>query len=1435
MFTFRAHQSDAHRAHYSIDQTSLLPMSAAILLCLDDEQRLNIASAQIPKIYGSPESLEVLHQIVPLLNADQLNLIYLDLSNFTTAALTSGNEAWSRHAISFIQSVPSLLEHILDQIVSLLENEIAHKFNFIQPVESYTGEATTAPSHDDVDFVQLCHLFSFLTILFTTESLKDMDALTKIDRKLSIFLGHKDDAIASGCSQLIRWRVDLMSRQCVKDMATCKYYWDLIWAIKRAALIRIHVSNASIMWLRLLSASASDLASNSYFQENVINQEFYWRYLQTGLASSSHEQRKFCLSILQLSIRLINCSFVTDIFAWNTSNTKILLREWQRYTTIYEIVGVDTSLHQLQASTNDILFMMSPESLIHASWGFCLLSTGFQASMDSVRKAAALILLQLDSENLNALKYGLPFFEKQFLPYMMLSRHFNVRRVQPSSNALQCQYGRKFSVFLSLVIKSMDNERDAVDFARSTLRVLISSKESFDAVKIYTTWGIVKGLNGLKILEFGVDDSFLVELFDNPTEGELYSKVVQTLNLKLVLAFKPLSLADFIDLMSKYVNHNGYKILRSNLRHIESYVEQGGFTLENFGELANSLSSPEQAVLFTNLCFAETSTIQSYADMFYKTFGDAYITKLFESGCEILPSQRSLELVLQSALLNDYSIGNIKALTNGLKNLLTPTKLFLEQYWNALQTTLNQPTPQSVVDLFPRLEFLNTLLDSQELVISVKEAVAALSRSVPSSSEFAQSIDGYYKLRKSIIGELHVLVNHSIPNEPLENDEIQTIMSSIDAESTHSVTCQAVCNIAEKLFRQSSFTESNVTSLIADLLSAVVDMDENRFKLEDRQLHHSLIAVFFNLRVLLQAEVDSYLNELLEQFSDVIVKNAFARRGLLPKMMDCLMEYKRSNSASFERLAFLPKLLLESIMLRQLENSVFCIEGIIGTLYDTEIAPETKSNLYFEAYGVPEVAYKARLYAILNSIETEAFAVKLMDICIGDESSLVSTSDVRFNDGNEEFVRCQIAKTIVAVMDVIDATKFTTHYLPKLFQLVESDPSPLVRSYLEWAIAYNLLHSPEHLQSTFESLSSLLENHELKPVIVTIYERILFLAVQSMDQEKEAIYLSKLINMVVPAAATNKAVTRHFSMSLAISIYEEIERKNLAINPELVAIVYTMYSSAIGTSAFSQFRSGAACLWDVLKDLDLVHISGGLLVELSNREVEHVTRLEFLEYLSEEDLKRLRHPVGEPRKDTWSSVASGVVGPALDEQGQKKLSPLQTKSGAWSTVMDVDKKTEISDIVRSDLIVVASLVDKPPNLGGICRLCDVLGAGLITLHDMKVKEHPQFKNVAVTADHWMPMAEVKPELLVSFLRLKKADGYTLMGLEQTDKSVVLNSELKFPKKTLILLGREKEGIPGELLAELDLCVEIKQVGVIRSMNIQTAAAVIVHAYSSQNC
>jgi len=60
-------------------------------------------------------------------------------------------------------------------------------------------------------------------------------------------------------------------------------------------------------------------------------------------------------------------------------------------------------------------------------------------------------------------------------------------------------------------------------------------------------------------------------------------------------------------------------------------------------------------------------------------------------------------------------------------------------------------------------------------------------------------------------------------------------------------------------------------------------------------------------------------------------------------------------------------------------------------------------------------------------------------------------------------------------------------------------------------------------------------------------------------------------------------------------------------------------------------------------------------------------------------------------------------------------------------------------------------------------------------------------------------------------------------------------DYQFPERTLLLLGAEQQGIPVELLAHLDQCVEIPQLGMIRSLNVHVSASILVWEYSRQVC
>lgn len=162
------------------------------------------------------------------------------------------------------------------------------------------------------------------------------------------------------------------------------------------------------------------------------------------------------------------------------------------------------------------------------------------------------------------------------------------------------------------------------------------------------------------------------------------------------------------------------------------------------------------------------------------------------------------------------------------------------------------------------------------------------------------------------------------------------------------------------------------------------------------------------------------------------------------------------------------------------------------------------------------------------------------------------------------------------------------------------------------------------------------------------------------------------------------------------------------------------------------------------------------------------------------------------------------------------------------------RKRAASRQARQPLVVVASLIDKVPNLAGLARTCEVFQASSLVVADRRVAQDPSFAAISVTAEKWLPISECPESALVPFLIRKKRQGYTIIGVEQTAESVPLHSfDFVEHERAVILLGREKEGIPSELLALMDFCVEIPQLGLIRSLNVHVSAALAIYEFTRQ--
>ena len=88
---------------------------------------------------------------------------------------------------------------------------------------------------------------------------------------------------------------------------------------------------------------------------------------------------------------------------------------------------------------------------------------------------------------------------------------------------------------------------------------------------------------------------------------------------------------------------------------------------------------------------------------------------------------------------------------------------------------------------------------------------------------------------------------------------------------------------------------------------------------------------------------------------------------------------------------------------------------------------------------------------------------------------------------------------------------------------------------------------------------------------------------------------------------------------------------------------------------------------------------------------------------------------------------------------QKKLVPWR------SLIPDHELRPSTAEPVvkKEGLIVVASLIDRLPNLGGLSRTCEVFGVSEYVIGNLRYIEDKQFQNLSVTAEQWIPISEVR--------------------------------------------------------------------------------------------
>lgn len=1284
-------------------------------------------------------------------------------------------------------------------------------------------EEVESPFMED-EFLRLLNLLETIFLSFDvdleTENDKTTDTLNQI---LIALLFCDNEPIALLCSKLMRWRHQQIAQMLLKD----EHLDNLVWELIRSAYSQrdIHDWKERDCLTLILRILGSGVITKSFI--SFMKTEEYWKFLQLALNHTIHERRKLGLSILNLTIKSLTendfGSFATELFQWDCSKKEQLEESWKRYTTLYEIVAIDTALNQIQAARSDIINLFNDKN-VEASWGIILFATGLKASMESVRKYMMLLMFQI--KDMSIFSANLTLLRSTLLPSVMLAFHYKAETSAiEQANADVCEYGEVVTDFFKDILIGSGNKTE--ETLTEILNLLIDFGTAFDPARIYASLGVYKYLSLENSKLLNASQLILVKkLFEFEAEDPVFETTMKSIYARFL---------NFVD-EDSVSPIEWIECLGVHLKRCTCSFSHFGNENDSFDIIPKTLYQDKMNEILSNIgqdcMFDIISTIN-------------FNLPILDLNTEILlllPNILDYKKVLDEKLINDAVSENIISLLNMSEDDVKYKNAhkLITLYDNLITIDAGQLISKITKEFsLNKFNFVSAVIGKYSQREEVNEDLLDLYQVI--LSYFKSSKDKFEIRDQTYASFFNIFVQlierDILVVEPVYTDKLLKLAkSNIDTDNNHYSANLAITKLCTLIH-----TRSRKTSCF-DIISTIWEnINDERLILKEIDLHILLIENIFNEENLKLAFKDegSELQFKIKEYGLQVASLGYSRRQFLPKLAELLCNFVKSNNLdgnSKGQFSWFIELLIAVLIQPQMEQNIFQLKSVIGLLYDRTFNDTTRYSLYSKVFGEPEIY--ARVYIIIAVLySNESVKSGIIEYLTNNGNMLYSKKRIDGPEERERLLKWQISLLAMRSMRS-QINNFDKFNMEDILKSIEFEASPLVRIYKEWFIGYYLAESyamNTEVSSIEECLLEWLNDHS-KPTLLVSAERIFFIVLSSSKESCNRTLLKKYLCSLIPNATSNKPLVRHFSNSLMLSFWPTFQ--DLLSDDSLGPVVGGLYLNAKQTQIVGQYRAGDANIWHLYDDLTLTGIFGNMIRKITDHDAQYISAHTFEKVIGNGSHCN-EFPIGEDETYAWLDKREGnTVGKKkpmhIQLDDSDVMSPLQKKSGAWETILDIDNKKQTSSVRRSELIVVASLVDKPPNLGGICRLCDVLGVGLVTVDDIKVKNHPQFKNVAVTADKWMPMKEVPTGSIIEFMREKKKEGYTLIGLEQTDKSVKLDENYRFPKKSLMLLGTEAHGIPGHLLSELDLCLEIQQFGVIRSMNIQTATAVIVHSYTIQH-
>lgn len=153
----------------------------------------------------------------------------------------------------------------------------------------------------------------------------------------------------------------------------------------------------------------------------------------------------------------------------------------------------------------------------------------------------------------------------------------------------------------------------------------------------------------------------------------------------------------------------------------------------------------------------------------------------------------------------------------------------------------------------------------------------------------------------------------------------------------------------------------------------------------------------------------------------------------------------------------------------------------------------------------------------------------------------------------------------------------------------------------------------------------------------------------------------------------------------------------------------------------------------------------------------------------------------------------------------------------------LQKIKDMLDKRQPDLTVLMEDVHKPHNLAAIARTCDAVG--IMQVHAVTSLESIRLSSDAASGSGRWVDVKIHSDLPIAYRYLRQ-NNFTILAAH-FDEDAVDYREIDFTKPTALVVGQELDGLSQTALNKADHKICIPMVGMVQSLNVSVATAIIL--------